>query len=144
MSRNWRPTCTPLSGNVFHISLADDLTKRRHLNMTARAWLQLRRSWQLQLTSPLLWQSFVAGPLFSALNWCQAASTAKYRQSTSLAGSIVVLGYWRSGTTLLHNYLAHDRRFGFPSTYACMHPHHFILPQGAALRRPPIGVYRPM
>ena len=80
----------------------------------------------------MLWQSFVAGPIFSGLNSCQTALTAKHRQSTSLASSIVILGYWRSGTTLLHNYLARDSRFGFPSTYACMHPQHFILTQTAA------------
>src|SRR5258708_32541829 len=97
--------------------------------MTARAWRQLRRSWRLRATPPLLWQSFIAGPLFSTLNLCQAAFTEKLRQTTSLAGSIVVLGYWRSGTTLLHNYLAHDKRFGCRSAYSCIHPAPVVLTQ---------------
>jgi hypothetical protein len=96
------------------------------------------------MTSPLLWQSFVSGPLFSALNSCQSTFSARSRQGVSLAGSIVVLGYWRSGTTLLHTYLAHDTRFGFPTTYACMHPHHFLLTQAAALKGRQNPVRRPM
>ena len=105
---------------------------------------QLRRNWDLPLSPRLAWQSFVAGPLFSALQAMQQASTAKQRPQTSPAGSIFVLGYWRSGTTLLHEYLCHDDRFGFPSTYACMQPQHFVLTQPAALRRPLRAVRRPM
>jgi hypothetical protein len=112
--------------------------------MTAHAWGQLRKSWKLPLTPVLLWQSLVAGPLFSILNSCQTSLTAKQRQTASLAGPLVVLGYWRSGTTLLHNYLSLDKRFGFPSTYACMHPSHFVLTQAAALARRPVAVHRPM
>lgn len=117
---------------------------RSQFNMTAAAWRQLRRNWDLPLTSRLLWQSYVAGPVFSALQAMQQALTAQQCRQASLAGSIFVLGYWRSGTTLLHEYLCLDDRFGFPSTYACMQPHHFVLTQSAALRRPLRAVRRPM
>jgi omega-hydroxy-beta-dihydromenaquinone-9 sulfotransferase len=120
------------------------LSGRRYFNMTATAWRQLRRNWKLPLTPQLAWQSSVAGPVFSTLNAFQRVLTAERRQDTSLAGSIVVLGYWRSGTTLLHNYLACDRRFGFPSTYACMHPQHFVLTQSSALQQQRATVRRPM
>ena len=40
---------------------------------------------------------------------------------------IFVLGFWRSGTTLLHELLCCDQRWGFPSTYACLNPTHFLL-----------------
>ena len=112
--------------------------------MTAAAWRQLRRNWDLPLTARLLWQSYVAGPLFSALELAQGAATADQRGRASLAGSIFVLGYWRSGTTLLHEYLCQDNRFGFPSTYACMQPHHFVLTQSAALQRRLRTIRRPM
>jgi hypothetical protein len=112
--------------------------------MTARAWQQLRVNWKIPLTPALLAQRFLAGPLFSTLNWLQAAGTARQRRETSLAGCIVILGYWRSGTTLLHNYLSLDKRFGFASTYACMNPQHFVLTQAAALGRPPTLTRRPM
>ena len=96
------------------------------------------------MTTSLLAQSFVAGPLFSALDWIQTAATAKQRLKADLADSLVVLGYWRSGTTLLHGYLSLDRRFGFPSTYSCMHPQHFVLTQASALRTPAMSIRRPM
>lgn len=112
--------------------------------MTARAWRNIHENWDLPLTAPLLAQRFVAGPLFSVLQRAQAAATAERRLQSSLADCIVILGYWRSGTTLLHDYLALDSRFGFPSTYACMHPQHFMLTQAAALRRPTASVRRPM
>jgi hypothetical protein len=112
--------------------------------MTARAWRNLRGNWRIPLTAPLVAQRFVAGPLFSAVERIQTAATAEQRLRASLADYIVVLGYWRSGTTLLHNYLSLDSRFGFPTTYSCMHPQHFMLTQTAALRRPGTVVRRPM
>lgn len=112
--------------------------------MTARAWRRLRGNWRIPLTASLLAQSFVAGPLFSALDRLQSAATARQRLKADLTDCIVVLGYWRSGTTLLHHYLSLDRRFGFPSTYSCMHPQHFVLTQASALRAPATTVRRPM
>lgn len=112
--------------------------------MTAAAWRQLRRNWRPPPSAALLAQRFVAGPLFSTLHRLQTAATAEHRSKADLSNYIVVLGYWRSGTTLLHNYLSLDIRFGFPSTYACMHPQHFMLTQAAALRGPTPVVRRPM
>jgi omega-hydroxy-beta-dihydromenaquinone-9 sulfotransferase len=40
---------------------------------------------------------------------------------------IFILGHWRSGTTLLHELLILDPRHGFPTTYQCLEPNHFIL-----------------
>jgi hypothetical protein len=54
-----------------------------------------------------------------------------YRQrirATELAGApIFILGHWRTGTTLLHELLVQDERFGYPTTYACMDPCDFLL-----------------
>jgi omega-hydroxy-beta-dihydromenaquinone-9 sulfotransferase len=112
--------------------------------LTAAAWRQLRRNWRLPPSSRVLLQSYVAAPLFSVLRSTQATLTGSRRREASLAGSVFVLGYWRSGTTLLHNYLCCDERFGYPSTYACMQPHHFVLTQGAALAGPQRSIRRPM
>ena len=56
---------------------------------------------------------------------------------------IFVLGFWRSGTTLLHELLCCDSRFGFPTTYACLNPAHFLIserwvrtPDERQVRRP--------
>src|SRR5680860_1650772 len=69
---------------------------------------------------------------------------------------IFVLGHWRSGTTFLHDLLASDPAHGYPTTYQCFFPNHFLLTGGAVRkwfnvflpkRRPmdnvPVGVDRP-
>jgi hypothetical protein len=40
---------------------------------------------------------------------------------------VFILGHWRSGTTLLHEVLIRDPRHGFPTTYQCVEPNHFLL-----------------
>lgn len=40
---------------------------------------------------------------------------------------VFIIGHWRSGTTLLHEYLVKDPRLAFPSTYQCFAPTHFLL-----------------
>jgi len=110
--------------------------------MTARAWSKLRQNWKIPLTPELIAQRYVAGPMFSTLNWVQAQATAAPRLAVSLSNCIVILGYWRSGTTLLHDYLSLDSRFAFPSTYACMNPQHFMLTQATALRQRPAKLTR--
>ncbi|MDP1560403.1 MAG: sulfotransferase [Pirellulaceae bacterium] len=40
---------------------------------------------------------------------------------------IFVVGHWRSGTTLLHELLSLDDRFGYPTTLECFLPHHFLV-----------------
>ena len=58
---------------------------------------------------------------------------------------IFLLGFWRSGTTFLHELFCCDARFGFPSTYACMNSAHFLLTEeGFHKRRGKQEAYRPM
>ncbi len=40
---------------------------------------------------------------------------------------VFVIGHWRTGTTWMHELLALDQRFSFPTTYQCNCPHHFLL-----------------
>lgn len=40
---------------------------------------------------------------------------------------IFILGHWRSGTTLLHEYLILDDRYAYPSTSDCFDPCHPLL-----------------
>jgi len=39
---------------------------------------------------------------------------------------IFIIGHWRSGTTLLHEYLVLDSRHTYPDTYACFAPLHHL------------------
>jgi len=40
---------------------------------------------------------------------------------------VFILGYWRSGTTLLHNLMTADPQFTSPTLYHCVFPWHFLL-----------------
>ncbi len=40
---------------------------------------------------------------------------------------VIILGHWRTGTTLLHELLAQDPRLTFPTTYQCFAPNHFLI-----------------
>jgi omega-hydroxy-beta-dihydromenaquinone-9 sulfotransferase len=57
----------------------------------------------------------------------QALSQAEALKKAEILAPIFLLGFWRSGTTFLHELFCCDVRFGFPSTYACMNPAHFLL-----------------
>jgi omega-hydroxy-beta-dihydromenaquinone-9 sulfotransferase len=49
------------------------------------------------------------------------------RETKLTAPPIFILGHWRTGTTLLHELLVQDERFGYPTTYACLDPCDFLL-----------------
>lgn len=59
---------------------------------------------------------------------------------------IFVLGYWRSGTTLLHNLLTLDPRFTYPRLYETVFPDHCLTTQkmGIALTSWLVPDSRPM
>jgi omega-hydroxy-beta-dihydromenaquinone-9 sulfotransferase len=118
--------------------------KRHYLNLTSHAWRQLRRNWRLAPTPILLWQTFVPGTLLSALTKLQRAMNRDKLPQANLSGAVVILGYWRSGTTFLHELLCLDPRRTYPSTHACMNPQHFLMTEAAALARGGPGVQRPM
>lgn len=92
----------------------------------------------------MLWQTWVPGSLFSATERLQAAVTSKQLSQANYRDAIVILGYWRSGTTLLHELLSLDSRYTYPTTHACMNPHHFILTEASVLARGGQGMKRPM
>jgi hypothetical protein len=92
----------------------------------------------------LLWQSLVPGPLFSALAGLQATVTRQQLAKANYRNAVVVLGYWRSGTTLLHELLCLDGSYTYPTTHACMNPHHFLFTEASALARGGASGQRPM
>lgn len=76
----------------------------------------------------------VAITVASAFN-SLAAADSRWRRSKRVAHvklnepPLFVLGHWRSGTTMLHEMLIRDPEHGYPTTYQCMVPHHFLLSQ---------------
>jgi hypothetical protein len=104
----------------------------------------LRRNWRVPANPILLWQTFGPGSAFSAITGLQAKVAAAQLARANLRDAIVVLGYWRSGTTLLHELLCLDSRYTYPTTHACMNPHHFVLTEAGTLARGGSSIQRPM
>ena len=55
-------------------------------------------------------------------------------EKTSVPSPLFILGHWRSGTTYLHQLLASDERFAFPSLYQISNPHIFLSTESASTR----------
>jgi hypothetical protein len=108
------------------------------------AWKQLRRNWKLDASPILLWQSLGPGSVLSAVAGMQRSSFAQQVAQAKLDNAVVVLGYWRSGTTLLHELLCLDERYTYPTTHACMNPQHFLFSEASALAREGVAAQRPM
>jgi hypothetical protein len=116
------------------------MPERAFLHLTHGAWRQIRKTWNPAWRPALAWHSWISGGLVSATRWLQDHSVGVERAQCDLRGCIFILGYWRSGTTLLHELLSLDSRFAFPTTYACMNAHHFLMTQPAKMQ----AVVRPM
>jgi omega-hydroxy-beta-dihydromenaquinone-9 sulfotransferase len=119
---------------------------KQRLRLSRAAWRRLTR--RLDESSPLAWRPQLsyglAGIGHSALFRIQHASYEDRIQSTEPLPPIFLLGFWRSGTTLLHELFCCDSRFGFPSTYACLNPSHFLLTERWNRRHPQPLARRPM
>jgi hypothetical protein len=53
---------------------------------------------------------------------------------TPLRTPLFILGHWRTGTTLLHEFLIQDERHTYPNTYECLEPNHFLLTEAFITR----------
>jgi hypothetical protein len=66
--------------------------------------------------------------LNAALRWALDGRHGERVRATALpAPPVFVIGHWRTGTTLLHELLIRDPRFGFPDMVDCFEPHHALL-----------------
>jgi hypothetical protein len=92
----------------------------------------------------VLWQTLVPGSLFSAMAGLQETLSRAQLDDANYRNAVVILGYWRSGTTLLHELLCLDARYTYPTTHACMNPHHFLFSEASALARQGSSMHRPM
>lgn len=64
------------------------------------------------------------------LRLVQDAIYGRAIRATKVEPPIFILGHWRTGTTLLHELMICDERFGYPTTFECMMPNHFLLTEG--------------
>jgi hypothetical protein len=117
---------------------------RHYLNLTSGAWRQLRRNWRVLPSPMVLWQTAGAGSILSAMAGVQATLHREQLAKANFRDAIVVLGYWRSGTTLLHELLCLDTRYTYPTTHACMNPQHFLFSEASVLSKGGATMKRPM
>lgn len=56
------------------------------------------------------------------------------RQTEIAEPPIFIIGHWRTGTTLLHELMIQDERFGYANYYQCFEPNHFLLTEELVAR----------
>lgn len=108
--------------------------KKKRLRLSFEAWTRLgakidpKRSC-LSRKTRLLYS--LNGRVHSVLVRVQERSFAAELVTCVPPPPVFILGFWRSGTTFLHELLCCDTQFGFASTYACLNPSHFLLTERA-------------
>lgn len=119
----------------------------RRLRLSLATWRGLANSVNRRNSHPN-WRAnlaySLAGLVHSSLFALQRASHAEALKSVVVEPPVFLLGFWRSGTTLLHELLCCDPQFGFPSTYACLNPSHFLLTESKAGTHNAASSKRPM
>jgi omega-hydroxy-beta-dihydromenaquinone-9 sulfotransferase len=108
------------------------------LRLSLDAWRSLvgkidrqrsRMAWHTHLSYGL------TGASYSLLTRIQDASHQHAIASVLPSPPLFLLGFWRSGTTFLHELFCCDPQFGFPSTFACLNPFHFLLTESWVRKR---------
>jgi len=99
--------------------------------MTMRAWRKLLKAGNYRVAFICLGMVLIITGLAIFVNsryaLLQKWFYGKKIRETKLAGApLFIIGHWRSGTTLLHEYLIRDPQFSYADTYACFAPEHFI------------------
>lgn len=94
--------------------------------------------------------------LNTVLRWSLSSQYGEQVRNTALEPPVFVVGHWRTGTTMLHELLIRDTRFGFPDMQDCFNPQHalltnqffkryagFLLPDKRPMDNMPFGWERP-
>lgn len=108
------------------------------LSQPLLSWLQQDPSWRLQ-PAGLRWRC----RWLAALGSLNARLSASLERSTvvTLDDPVLVVGPWRSGTTVMHELLTAATGCAAPRTWQCMDPCAFRLGRS---NRTPVAIARPM
>jgi hypothetical protein len=106
--------------------------------MSLGAWLRMLRAHRFRVR-PIYWPSITATTCAAAVNSLLAVvQKAKLRVERvgeqQIDPPLFIIGFWRTGTTFLHELACQDPRFAAPSTYDCFAPNHFLLTGGLVER----------
>ena len=99
--------------------------------MTVSAWTKLLNSGKWRVAParyPMLAVIWGLAPLNSTFAALQNRFFKRQINATRpVQDPIFIIGHWRSGTTLLHEYMIKDQRFTTSNTYECFAPSHFLV-----------------
>lgn len=102
------------------------------------AWMRLLAQHHFAVGWAYLFRAFlitVCSLVHTFLRGIQQALYGRRIERTAIRQApLFIIGHWRSGTTLLHEFLSLDERHTSPTTYACMAPNHFLLTEGMFTR----------
>ena len=104
--------------------------------MTLGVWVALLLRHRFAISParlPTALLTTVLSGVSSLLGLIQSLLFASRIRQTELAGDpVFIIGHWRSGTTFLHELLALDERFVWPTAVECFAPAHFLVSQWLA------------
>lgn len=105
--------------------------------MPLTTWWRLLRDNRFAV-SPRYWPRALTTTLFSAMTSLSAAvERGRYADEIDaqrIPPPLFVLGHWRSGTTFLHQLLAQDGRFAYPTLYQVWNPLTFLTGEKTNVR----------
>lgn len=114
-NRNTVSAVAPLFAGGCYLPSLIRLLVRHHFRVHVKCW-------------PALAVALVLSAVQSGLGSVQTLVHRRRVARTPLRGGpIFILGHWRTGTKLLHYFLALDERHIGPTTYECFAPNHFLL-----------------
>jgi hypothetical protein len=98
--------------------------------MDCFAWLRMLAANRFAVGLPYWYIAAIASAnsvTNTAFRWVTNARFGERVKATRVAPPLFVVGHWRTGTTLLHELLIRDERFGFPDMQDCFNPNHALL-----------------
>ncbi len=99
--------------------------------MPTRAWWKLLWDHRFRVDLVRIPMAFLVSlvtPTVSFLSFIQRMLYgSKIRDTKIEMPPIFIVGHWRSGTTYLHELMALDERLGWPNTYQCFSPRHWLI-----------------
>lgn len=99
--------------------------------VTVSAWLKILNAGRWRI-APTRFPMFCVVSGLALTNSCLAGwqkltRGKKIRNAQLVDAPVFIVGHWRSGTTLLHEYMMRDDRFACSDTYDCFAPAHLLV-----------------
>ncbi len=106
--------------------------------MSATAWFKLLASHRCAVSPSRLGLALGVTAFSSANSVLSGLEAVAMRKRLAAVPApkdpLFIMGHWRTGTTMLHEWLDVDAQNRCPSTYECLSPHHFLLTESLARR----------